>query len=427
MASSINNMLDSFQIPEVCALEVSFDRTRLNDLETKLEKLWNEKQILIHKGDRIAITGGSRGVAEYQRIMRKTVSLVKQSGGIPFIVPAMGSHGGATAEGQRGVLEKLGITQEAVGAPIISSMEVEEVGKTELGHPVYIDKHALSADGIILLNRVKSHTSIREKYQSGLMKMLAIGLAKHIGAAATHSLGVPYLGPNMVRVAKVAFEKLNIIAGISIIENGYEELADIYVSRKNDILTTEPEILKRAISMIPSIPVPAIDVLIVFELGKDISGTGMDPAVIGRPINRGPHEGPHVEVLGLLRLTEKSSGNASGCGMADFITRKLKESIDEESTIVNSLTGMHPEIARIPAALQNDELIFKACMKAAGLFAQQNPRLVIIKNTKALNTIYLSRAAYESIPDKSRVKIISDFHPVSFDTEGNLEVQWSIS
>ncbi len=424
MGSSLHNMLDSFKIPEVCELEVTFDHTRLENLEDKLSALWNEKNLPIHKGDRIAITAGSRGIADYQKIMRKTVSLVKQAGGIPFIVPAMGSHGGATAEGQVALLAHLGITEDAVGAPIVSSMEVEEIGRTDLGFPVYIDKNALAADGIILLNRVKTHTSIREEYQSGLMKMMAIGLAKHKGAVATHDLGVPHLGKNMVRVAKFALEKLNIVGGVSVIENGYEELADIYVTRKEEILSTEPEILKRAIAMVPTIPVPEIDVLIVYEQGKDVSGTGMDPAVIGRPINRGPHEGPLVETLGLLRLTEYSDGNASGCGMADFITRKFKDAIDENATIVNSLTGMHPEIARIPAAMENDEMVFKACMKAAGGYAQENPKLVIIKSTKALEKIYVSKAAFESIKEKSNVKKVSDFHAVEFDSEGNVSSLW---
>ncbi len=424
MSSSLVTMIDSFDIPEVCALELSFNRTRLDNIEEKLERLWDEAGITITPGWRIAITAGSRGIAEYPRIMKKAVSLVKRAGGIPFIVPAMGSHGGATAEGQVELLRHLGITEQSVGAPIISSMEVKEIGRTELGLPVYIDKNALAADGIVLLNRVKTHTSIREEYQSGLLKMMAIGLAKHVGAVATHNLGVPHLGKNMVRVGKLALEKLNIVAGISVIENGYEELADVYVSTKDTILEDEPIILKRATSMVPSIPVPVIDVLIVYEQGKDISGTGMDPAIIGRPINRGPHEGPKVEVLGLLRLTEKSSGNASGCGMADFITKAFRDMIDEESTIVNSLTGMHPGIAKIPATLENDELVFKACLKAAGMFAQQNPKLVIIKNTKALSKIYVSKAAYESISEVSSVRKISDYRPIVFDAHGALVPFW---
>lgn len=204
--SKLEEMLCGYEIPQVARVRQLFDDTRLYDPEEKVRRLWREKNIEIRPGARIAITGGSRGIAGYQVIMRTVVALVKESGGVPFIVPAMGSHGGGTAKGQTLLLANLGITKETVGAPVISSMEVAEVARTELGLPVYIDKHAWEADGIILLNRVKTHTSIREEYQSGLVKMMAIGLAKHGGAAMTHSLGTLKRGPNMVRVGKAALE-----------------------------------------------------------------------------------------------------------------------------------------------------------------------------------------------------------------------------
>lgn len=418
--SKLEEMLKDYRIPKVKKIEQIFDRTYLENPEEKLEALWKEKQISIHPGDRIAITGGSRGIAGYQRIMKKVVSLVKEAGGQPFIVPAMGSHGGGTAEGQKKMLENLGITEESVGAPICSSMEVVEVNKTELGLPVYIDKYAWEADGIILLNRVKSHTSIREEYQSGLLKMMAIGLAKHKGAAMTHSLGTPNLGPNMVRVGKAALEKLTITAGIAVIENGYEQLADVYVLRKEEILEKEPEILKRAIAMVPRIYVDDIDCLIVYEQGKDVSGTGMDPAVVGRPINRKPNDGPNVEAMGVLRLTPKSDGNASGCGMADFISLKLRNAINEEYTCVNSLTGMHPEIAAIPVTMATDKLVFQGCIKACGQICNEKIRLVIIRSTKTLDEIYLSEAALEAVTDGKKIREQSDYMDVPFDEEGNL-------
>ncbi len=418
--SKLEDMLKDYQIPKVKKVEQIFDATRLDEPEEKLEYLWNEKKIPIRPGTRIAITGGSRGIAEYQRIMKKTVDLVKAAGGEPFIVPAMGSHGGGTVEGQKKMLENLGITEEAVGAPIISSMEVVEVNRTELGLPVYIDKNAWEADGIILLNRVKTHTSIREEYQSGLLKMMAIGLAKHKGAAMTHSLGTPNLGPNMVRVGKAALEKLNVVAGIAVIENGYEQLADLYVLRKEEILEEEPRILKRAITMVPRILVDDIDCLIVYEQGKDVSGTGMDPAIVGRPINRRSNDGPNVETLGVLRLTEKSDGNASGCGMADFISKKLRDAINEEYTCVNSLTGMHPEIAAIPVTLPTDKLVFQGCVKGSGVLDYRKVKLVIVRSTKTLEEIYISEAALESVKDKSRLRECSEYMEVPFDDEGNL-------
>lgn len=418
--SKVDVMLRGYQIPKVAKVKQIFNRTLLENPQQKLTELLENKNISIQQGDRIAITGGSRGIAEYQLIMKTVVSFVKAKGGIPFIVPAMGSHGGGTAEGQKTMLKNLGITEETVGAPIVSSMEVVEIGKTELGLPAYIDKNAYEADGIILLNRVKTHTSIREIYQSGLIKMMAIGLAKHKGAALTHSLGTLHLGPNVVRVGKLALEKLKVVSGVSIIENGYEQLADIYVSRKEEILESEPKILERAIAMIPRIWLDEIDCLIVYEQGKDVSGTGMDPAIIGRPINRRPNDGPEVEALGVLRLTKKSDGNASGCGMADFITREMREDINEEYTVVNSLTGMHPEIARIPITVETDKLVFQGCIKACGKIHNDEIKLVIIRSTKSLDEVYMSKAAIESIKEKEKVEICSKYEEVPFNEKGAL-------
>ena len=415
-------MLDNYQMPEVTKVRQIFDRTYLGNPEKKLSALLHEKNLPIKKGDRIAITGGSRGIADYQQIMRTAVAYVKEKGGIPFIVPAMGSHGGGTAEGQEEMLRGLGITEKTVGAPVISCMDVIEVATTDLGLPVYIDKHAVEADGILLLNRVKTHTSIRENYQSGLVKMLAIGLAKHKGCAMTHSLGTPFLGRNMVRVGLTALQHLKIVGGISVIENGYEQLADVYVSLKEEIADTEPDILQRATAMVPRIYLDKIDALIVFEQGKEIAGTGMDPAIVGRPINRLPNIGPDVEALGVLRITSHSQGNASGCGMADFITRNMRNRINEEATIVNSLTGMKAFIANIPPTLETDKLVIQACVKAAGLIPTENLKLVIVRNTKSLDEVYLSKAALDAVSAPDLVEKISDFEEIPFDTNGTLEL-----
>ena len=415
-------MLDSCEIPEVAKVRQIFDRTHLENPQEKLAALLHKKNLPIKQGDRIAITGGSRGIADYQQIMRTAVAYVKEKGGIPFIVPAMGSHGGGTAEGQEEMLRGLGITEETVGAPVISCMDVIEVATTDLGLPVYIDKHAVEADGILLLNRVKTHTSIRENYQSGLVKMLAIGLAKHKGCAMTHSLGTPFLGRNMVRVGLTALQHLKIVGGISVIENGYEQLADVYVSLREEIAETEPDILQQATTMVPRIYLDRIDVLIVFEQGKEIAGTGMDPAIVGRPINRLPNIGPEVESLGVLRITNHSQGNASGCGMADFITRKMRNNINEEATIVNSLTGMKAFLANIPPTLETDKLVIQACVKAAGLIPTENLKLVIVRNTKSLDEIYCSKAALDAVSAPDLVEKISDFEKIPFDENGNLEL-----
>lgn len=420
--SALIQMLERYSLPPVARVRQEFDRTRIADPAERLRHLLRERALPVKPGDRIAITAGSRGIAHYLTLMQGVAEYVRERGGKPFLVPSMGSHGGGTAAGQVRLLANLGITEESVGAPILSSMEVNEIGRTEIGLPVYIDRNACEADGIILLNRVKTHTSIREQYQSGLVKMLAIGLAKHKGAAMTHATGVPNLGPNMVRMGLFALKHLNIVGGVSSIENGYGELADIYVERGGDIADTEPAILARAIAMLPRICIDQIDCLIVCAQGKNISGTGMDPAVIGRPINRRPNEGPSIETLGVLRLTPESDGNASGCGMADFVTRRLRNAVNEEYTMTNSLTGMHPRIAAIPATLDSDRLVFLGCRHSCGKLEDNAVRLVIIKNTKDLNEVYMSPSAMEVAQDNPRVTRETDFAPLPFDGDGNLQL-----
>lgn len=419
MTTSLEEMLKDYEIPPVAKVQVLFDRTRLEQVEETLLERLQEKDLPIRKGQRIAITGGSRGIADYVNLMKAAVAYIKGKGAIPFIVPAMGSHGGATAEGQVEVLRNLGITEESVGAPIISSMDVVEVARTELDLPVYIDKNAYEADGILLFNRVKTHTSIYGKYQSGLVKMLAIGLAKHVGAAMTHSLGTDYLNDNMARVGLTALRHVKVVGGIAAIENGYDQLADVYVLRKEEIETEEPKILVRAKNMVPRIPFDHMDVLICRKLGKEISGTGMDPAIVGRPINNRPNVGPDVTELGILRLTDKSEGNANGMGMGDFISRKLRSAINEKMTVVNALTGMKPFTARIPPTMDTDKLVFQACIKAAGRIAPDQLKLCIINSTGDLQSLWATRPLVKEL-DPVRGRQIGEFQPVAFDGEGNL-------
>ncbi len=418
--TKLEEMLLGFQIPKVAKVRQKLDRTRVEDLEGYLTGRLRSKELPIRRGDRIAVTGGSRGIADYPRVMKTAVDYIKERGGIPFIVPAMGSHAGGTAEGQAAMLRDLGIAEESVGAPIVSSMEVVEVARTELGLPVYIDRNAAEADGILLLNRVKTHTSIRERYQSGLVKMMAIGLAKHKGCAMTHSLGTLHLGENMVRVGLTALEHLKIVGGIAVIENGYEEVADLYVLRREEIAEEEPRILERAKAMVPRLWLDRIDALIVYEQGKEIAGTGMDPAVVGRPINKLPNIGPEVASLGVLRLSGRSGGNASGCGMADFISRRLRDAVDEETMVVNSITGMKPFLANIPPTLATDELVVKACIKNAGQIPPSQFKLVAIRNSRTLDEVWMSEAACQAAEDSGRAERIGEYETLEFSPEGDL-------
>ncbi len=422
--SQINEILDNIKLPQIMKVSQTFDNTKLDDVEGDLNQKLIDKNIKdkIKQGMKIAITGGSRGISFYKELMKTIVSFVKKCGATPFIVPSMGSHGGGTSEGQENMLKKLGITKESVGCEIISSMDVVEVGRTSKDLPVYIDKNAANADGIILLNRVKLHTSFRGKYESGLIKMMAIGLAKRKGADMTHFLRYENMAENLVEVGKIALNNLNIICGVASIENGYNEVADLFVLHKDEILQEEPKILEKSKRLMPRIYLDDIDVLIVNEIGKNISGTGVDTNIVGRFHTNAASGGPNTVKLGFLDISEKSGGNGNGMGLADFVSKKFFRKIDFESTYINAITSTEPNSVKLPLVLDNDKYVFQGCVKLCGVKNIQDIKLVIINNTKELDEIYMSKSAFENTVDKSKVKKESELFDIPFDEEGNLDL-----
>ena len=422
--SQINEILDNIKLPQIMKVSQTFDNTKLDDVEGDLNQKLIDKNIKdkIKPGMKIAITGGSRGISFYKELMKTIVSFVKKCGATPFIVPSMGSHGGGTSEGQENMLKKLGITKESVGCEIISSMDVVEVGRTSKDLPVYIDKNAANADGIILLNRVKLHTSFRGKYESGLIKMMAIGLAKRKGADMTHFLRYENMAENLVEVGKIAINNLNIICGVASIENGYNEVADLFVLNKDEILQEEPKILEKSKRLMPRIYLDDIDVLIVNEIGKNISGTGVDTNIVGRFHTNAASGGPNTVKLGFLDISEKSGGNGNGMGLADFVSKKFFRKIDFESTYINAITSTEPNSVKLPLVLDNDKYVFQGCVKLCGVKNIQDIKLVIINNTKELDEIYMSKSAFENTVDKSKVKKESELFDIPFDEEGNLDL-----
>ena len=422
--SQINEILDNIKLPQIMKVSQTFDNTKLDDVEGDLNQKLIDKNIKDKKkpGMKIAITGGSRGISSYKELMKTIVSFVKKCGATPFIVPSMGSHGGGTSEGQENMLKKLGITKESVGCEIISSMDVVEVGRTSKDLPVYIDKNAANADGIILLNRVKLHTSFRGKYESGLIKMMAIGLAKRKGADMTHFLRYENMAENLVEVGKIALNNLNIICGVASIENGYNEVADVFVLNKDEILQEEPKILEKSKRLMPRIYLDDIDVLIVNEIGKNISGTGVDTNIVGRFHTNAASGGPNTVKLGFLDISEKSGGNGNGMGLADFVSKKFFRKIDFESTYINAITSTEPNSVKLPLVLDNDKYVFQGCVKLCGVKNIQDIKLVIINNTKELDEIYMSKSAFENAVDKSKVKKESELFDIPFDDEGNLDL-----
>ncbi len=418
--NAIHRLLDPYRIPEVCQVDQYYYDQEIADARKDLLEVLESRDISIRPGDRIAITGGSRGIDRYDVLMKGIVDFVKAKGGEPFIVPAMGSHGGSTAEGQKAILEHYGITEEAMGAPVISSLDTIRLGTNDAGLPVLIDRHAYEADGIILFNRIKLHTVFRNKIESGLLKMLAIGLAKPQGAQQTHFMGLETMPQNLMTVGTIALNALNIVCGVGVIENGYGRLSEVHVLKKEEILEEEPKLLRRAASYMPRIYLDDIDILVLGEIGKNISGSGMDTNIVGRYPVPSMKGGPHVTRMGVLDVTEYSNGNANGLGFSDFISRRLFDKIDRDSMYMNTLTSTEPFGTRIPMILDSDETVFKACVRCCHVLDTEKIKMVIIKNTKEIDHIYMSRAAVDSITDKDKVRVHDSFFEVPFDENGNL-------
>ena len=416
--SEISKLLSGYPVPKVAKVRQTFNNDTLEDVEGTLWQGLQETCAPIAPGARIAITCGSRGIDQYATLIKTVVRFVKEKGGEPFLVPAMGSHGGATDAGQEEVLRRYGITEETMGAPVVSSMEVTQIGTTHKGLPVYIDKNACEADGIILVNRVKPHTSFRGKHESGLVKMLAIGLAKQKGAEMTHFLRFENMAENIIAVGTIGLEKLNILCGVCTIENGYNHVAELHVLRKEEILEKEPGYLQDSWKRMPRIALDTIDVLMVNEIGKEISGCGMDTNIIGRYHTRAASGGPETIKLGVLNVTEKSEGNANGMGLADFMPRHMYDEVDFEASYMNTLTSTEPNSTRVPMVLANDKEVFQACVKLSGQINPDDIRMVIIRSTKYLDEVYMSEAAIKAAV--MPIEVVSDYQDVPFDENGNL-------
>lgn len=378
---------------------------------------------IIKPGSNVAITAGSRGVTNIPLIIKTIVEEVKRVGGKPFIIPSMGSHGGATPEGQRRVLYDLGITEEYVGAPINATMEVKEVGRLENGMPVYVSRAALEADAVIVVGRVKPHTDFKDEVESGLMKMMVIGLGKQKGAQTIHAYGKEGYHKLLVPTARKILEKAPIKLGVAIVENQYHETCLIKALRPEEIESEERKLLVKAKEWIMRIPFKELDVLIVEKIGKNISGTGMDPNVTGRfawPEEK-PPELPNIRFIAALDLTKETEGNAIGVGLADVITKRLFDKINFHDTYMNALTAGAIGLigAKIPVIMPTDrdaiELLFRLSNKPI-----DDIKVIRIKNTLELATFQASEALLEEIKANKKLEIIGEGEEMQFDILGNL-------
>ncbi|MHB1416183.1 MAG: nickel pincer cofactor-dependent isomerase, group 22 [Chloroflexota bacterium] len=404
-------------LPRMARVKQSFDVSHIEDVpgEVKKELAAFGLAQRVKPGMRVAITAGSRGIANIADIISAIVAELRSLGAEPLVVPAMGSHGGATAEGQREMLAGYGIVEERVGAPIISSMDVVEVGRTPAGMAVYVDREAYSSDGILVVNRVKAHTAFKAPNESGLVKMMAIGLGKRQGADTYHRYD---LGPTIVEVGRVVLEKAPILGGLAIVENSLDETWKLVAVGPERMIEVDRELLAQANTLLPRVPFESLDVLIVDEMGKNISGTGMDLNVIGIWRRLGGEQKPYFKYIVVLDLTEESHGNALGIGMADLTTRRVVDKIDLNATYTNVMTTNFFATGKIPFTADSDREALDLAFKT---FDDASVRAVRIKNTLALEETLVSEALLDEVRGRSDLAILDDPQPLAFTGDGRLK------
>ncbi|MDA2927100.1 nickel-dependent lactate racemase [Acidobacteria bacterium AH-259-G07] len=414
------------KFPRVALVEQKFSRPKLDSVQQKIvESFANENLSLPEiQNKRVAIAVGSRGITNLAQVVRATAEMLKKQGAHPFIVPAMGSHGGGTKEGQAKILTGYGITPEQMGVPVHSCLETVHLGATPDGVSVFVDRTAFESDGIVLINRIKPHTDFQGEVESGLLKMITIGLGKIDGANSFHgwTLTVPH--DHLIQsITQVVLETGKILFGIAILENAYHEIAQIELIPAAQIKNREKELLLEAKKLMPSLPVEKADVLIIDRIGKDISGAGMDPNITGRwfRVNSRWQESPDITRIVVLDLTDSSEGNAVGIGLADFCSPRLVQKMDRQATYLNAVTSRNTVPAQIPLYFDDDqETIGQAFASLGGTPTRKSVRLIRIRDTLSLSQLEVSEALVPELENHPRVSNISDLKELSFDTNGQL-------
>lgn len=381
-----------FSLPVFFRVRQIFPRPLVEDIPRAVEGELCKLRERVVPGARIAVTAGSRGIRNIAVILREVCRVLRGWGASPFLVAAMGSHGGGTESGQREVLASLGITEESVGAEIVATTDVVELGVTASGLPVYCDRVAWESDGILVVNRVKPHTSFRGPVESGLLKMLCVGLGKARGASLFHEAGPAGMAQRVLEMGRVFLASGKVVGGLAIVENAYDETARLVALAPEEIESREPSLLQEARDLMPRIPVGEADLLVVKWMGKNYSGTGMDTNVIGRFQLEGlpEPERPRFRRIAVLDISPESEGNATGIGLADFTTRRLVEKIDRASTYLNCLTTGFVHRAKIPMYFDRDVEIFEAAARSLGVEDGRALRVVCIENTLHVEEFWVS-------------------------------------
>jgi Lactate racemase N-terminal domain len=412
--------------PKMVPIRQRFDRTKIENVpetvRTELGKLGLDR--LIRPGQTVALTAGSRGIANIPVILKSTIQFLGDLGALPYIVPAMGSHGGATAGGQQKLLESYGITEPAMGVPIRSSMETISLGNSPEGYPVFLDKHASEADHIGVIGRIKPHTGYHGPIESGLLKMMMIGLGKHKGALYYHRLllDLPY-GKVVRAIGKTIRERACITFGLGLVENAYDETALIKAMLPADFEAGEEALLTTARKWLPQLPFRKADLLIVDEIGKNISGSGMDTNVVGRK-RAHRHDStsgqPDYRLIFVRSLTEQTHGNATGVGLADFTRNSLIESMNYKATVINCLTAGYPEGADLPVHFTSDREVLDAALAIIGMREPNDARILHIRNTLQVEEMEISEPCLGESERATEFQVVGEPKAFQFDEAGNI-------
>ncbi|MDR0310563.1 MAG: nickel-dependent lactate racemase [Acidobacteriota bacterium] len=412
--------MEDVKIPKMFRIRQRYDKTRIIDIASHIrrrmeENLSDREQF---KGRKLCITAGSRGIPNLDVIIKTIVDILKEWGAEPFIIPAMGSHGGATAEGQLEILATCNITEESMGVPIKSSMDVVQIGNLPDGTPLFCDKYAAGSDGIILLNKVKPHTDFRAKHESGLAKMLAIGIAKHAGASQFHMKGVSTFAERIPQVCRVFLDKLPVAFGVGIVQNAYDKISRIEIMEKDRILVKDAELQRVAKASVANFKFRDIDVLIIDEIGKNISGNGADPNVTGRSMAPGFEGMLNLKKLFIRGLNKETHHNACGISLADVTTRRCLNSVDFESTWINVVTSTMLAGGKIPMYRETDRDAVMLAIRTCNDIDFNNPRVVRIKDTLSMEYIEVSEAYLDECAAHPEIEIVSEPHKLEFDADG---------
>ena len=413
-------------LPRLMRVRQHFDTTRIDNIPQAVEDQLRSLslQSRVRPGQTVAITAGSRGIANIFTITKAIVDHCYRLEAKPFVVPAMGSHGGGTAEGQAQILADYGLTEQTLGCPVRSSMETVIVDQLAEGVPVHFDKCASQADHVIVAGRIKPHTGFVGEIESGLHKMMLIGLGKHEGAKIYHRAIMDYSWMQIVEgVAQSVLNKCRVLCGVGIVENAYDETALIAAVPPDQFSSRERELLVLARQWMPRLPFHKIDLLIVDELGKNISGSGMDTNVVGRKYNdhRATEKDEYkVKTIFVRGLTEATHGNACGLGMCEFTNTRTVQQVDRRITAINAITGGHCPAAQIPIAFDTDAEVIDQALTTIGLTPPERARVVQISNTLHLKEVLVSEAFLPEMRERPDLEILSEAEEISFDAQGNL-------